>query len=64
MFNEALYHSSQKLRTELKDATLVYVDIYAIKNDLITNATKYGNNPSKHFILIKYWLLLDSGLWC
>jgi len=61
LFNEALYHSSQKLRTELKDATLVYVDIYAIKNDLITNATKYGN-PSKHFILIKYRLLLDSGL--
>lgn len=46
LFNEALYHSSQKLRTELKDATLVYVDIYAIKNDLITNATKYGfTNP-------------------
>lgn len=47
LFNEALYHSSQKLRTELKDATLVYVDIYAIKIDLIANATKYGN-PNKH----------------
>ncbi|TKY61584.1 GDSL esterase/lipase [Spatholobus suberectus] len=46
LFNEALFHLSQKLRTELKDATLVYVDIYAIKNDLITNAAKYGfSNP-------------------
>ncbi|XP_057439063.1 GDSL esterase/lipase At1g09390-like [Lotus japonicus] len=46
LFNEALYHSSQKLRTRLKDATLVYVDIYAIKHDLIANATKYGfSNP-------------------
>lgn len=42
LFNEALYHSSQKLRTELKDAAIVYVDIYAIKNDLIANGTKYG----------------------
>ncbi|KAG4913852.1 hypothetical protein JHK82_054439 [Glycine max] len=46
LFNEALLHSSQKLRSELKDATLVYVDIYAIKYDLITNAAKYGfSNP-------------------
>lgn len=58
LFNEALYHLTQKLRTELKDATLVYVDIYAIKHDLITNATKYGN-PSNHF-LINYLLLLGS----
>ncbi|XP_061366258.1 GDSL esterase/lipase At1g09390-like [Gastrolobium bilobum] len=46
LFNEALQRLSQKLRTELKDATLVYVDIFAIKYDLITNATKYGfSNP-------------------
>ncbi|KAF7817995.1 GDSL esterase/lipase [Senna tora] len=46
LFNEALLHMSQKLRTELKDATLVYVDIYSIKYDLIANATKYGfSNP-------------------
>lgn len=53
LFNEALNHLSQKLRIQLKDATLVYVDIYAIKYDLITNATKYGN-PSNHFRLVKY----------
>ncbi|KAJ1417196.1 SGNH hydrolase superfamily [Sesbania bispinosa] len=46
LFNEALYHLSQKLRAELQDASLVYVDIYAIKYDLIANATKYGfSNP-------------------
>lgn len=51
LFNEALLHLSQKLRSELKDSTLVYVDIYGIKHDLITNAAKYGN-PSKHFLLV------------
>lgn len=51
LFNEALQHLTQKLRNELKDATLVYVDIYAIKYDLITNAAKYGK-PRKHFLLI------------
>ncbi|KHN03916.1 GDSL esterase/lipase At1g09390-like isoform X2 [Glycine soja] len=46
LFNEELLHSTQKLRSELKDATLVYVDIYTIKYDLITNAAKYGfSNP-------------------
>ncbi|XP_061345998.1 GDSL esterase/lipase At1g09390-like [Gastrolobium bilobum] len=46
LFNQALLHLCQKLRTELSGATLVYVDIYAIKYDLITNATKYGfSNP-------------------
>lgn len=57
LFNEALLHSSQKLRSELKDATLVYVDIYAIKYDLITNAAKYGN-PSNHcsHLSIDYYL--------
>lgn len=43
-FNEALLHLHQRLGTELKDATLVYVDIYAIKYDLIANAAKYGKH--------------------
>lgn len=30
------------MRSELKDATVVYVDIYAIKYDLIANSSKYG----------------------
>jgi len=51
LFNEALLLLSQKLRSELKDSTLVYVDIYGIKHDLITNAAKYGNS-SKHFLLV------------
>lgn len=60
LFNEALFHLTQKLRTELKDATLIYVDIYAIKYDLITNATKYGNQ-NMHFLLIKYRLYYSSS---
>lgn len=44
LFNEALLHLLQKLRTELKDATVVHVDIYTIKHDLIANAAKYGKH--------------------
>ncbi|KAL1312919.1 hypothetical protein HN51_039492 [Arachis hypogaea] len=46
LFNDALNRLSLKLRTQLKDATIVYVDIYAIKYDLITNAAKYGFSNS------------------
>ncbi|XP_015874758.3 GDSL esterase/lipase At1g09390 [Ziziphus jujuba] len=42
LFNEALRRLSQEMRSELKDANIVYVDIYAIKYDLIANSTKYG----------------------
>ncbi|KAL8159112.1 hypothetical protein V2J09_000649 [Rumex salicifolius] len=42
MFNEALMHSTQQMRSEMKDATFVYVDIYAIKYDMVSNASRYG----------------------
>lgn len=42
VFNEGLHHLCQELRTEHKDATIVYVDIYTIKYDLIANSSKYG----------------------
>ncbi|XP_019422444.1 PREDICTED: GDSL esterase/lipase At1g09390-like isoform X2 [Lupinus angustifolius] len=46
LFNGALQHLTQKLRNQLNGATIVYVDIYAIKYDIITNAAKYGfSNP-------------------
>lgn len=45
LFNEALLHLCQKMRSELKDATIVHVDIFSIKYDLIANSTKYGNAP-------------------
>ena len=58
LFNEELLHSTQKLRSELKDATLVYVDIYTIKYDLITNAAKYGKSkqPLSSHLSIHYYL--------
>ncbi|KAF8392736.1 hypothetical protein HHK36_023085 [Tetracentron sinense] len=44
--NAGLRVLCQELRSELKNATIVYVDIYAIKYDLIANSTKYGlKNP-------------------
>lgn len=42
LFNEGLRHLCIELRSELKDSTIVYVDIYTIKYDLIANASKYG----------------------
>ncbi|TMW97837.1 hypothetical protein EJD97_004911 [Solanum chilense] len=46
LFNEGLRHLLQELRSEMKDATMVYVDIYSIKYDLIANSSSYGfSNP-------------------
>ncbi|GMN44090.1 hypothetical protein TIFTF001_013283 [Ficus carica] len=42
LFNEELRRVSEKMRAELKDVTIVYVDIFSIKYDLIANHTKYG----------------------
>ncbi|KAL6008695.1 hypothetical protein ACLOJK_021921 [Asimina triloba] len=45
-FNSALLVLCGEMRSELKDATIVYVDIYAIKYGLISNSAKYGfENP-------------------
>ncbi|PWA84233.1 GDSL-like Lipase/Acylhydrolase superfamily protein [Artemisia annua] len=42
LFNEGLRRLSARLRSELKDSTIIYVDIYAIKYDIIANASNYG----------------------
>ncbi|XP_019171821.1 PREDICTED: GDSL esterase/lipase LIP-4-like [Ipomoea nil] len=45
-FNTQLYHLCEELRTELKNTVVVYVDIYTIKYDLISNSALYGfENP-------------------
>lgn len=62
VFNEGLRHLCQQLRTELKDATIVYVDMYNIKYDLIANSSKYGKpiwqlmDFSCLFTFAQYWL--------
>ncbi|GLU07203.1 hypothetical protein SLE2022_241690 [Rubroshorea leprosula] len=46
MFNVQLRALCEELRSQMKNATIVYVDIYSIKFDLISNASKYGfQNP-------------------
>ncbi|GFP87961.1 GDSL esterase/lipase at1g09390 [Phtheirospermum japonicum] len=42
LFNEGLSRVCTGLRSEMTDAAIVYVDVYAIKLDLIANSTKYG----------------------
>ncbi|KAG8390751.1 hypothetical protein BUALT_Bualt01G0116100 [Buddleja alternifolia] len=45
-FNAKLKALCQELRREMKNSTIVYVDIYSIKYDLIANAASYGfQNP-------------------
>nr|GMD92736.1 GDSL esterase/lipase LIP-4-like [Ipomoea batatas] len=45
-FNAQLQNLCQDLRVELKNATMVYVDMYTIKCELISNFTLYGfDNP-------------------
>ncbi|KAK9136623.1 hypothetical protein Sjap_007217 [Stephania japonica] len=45
-FNSGLRSACEELKSELKGVTIVYVDIYSIKYDLVANHTKYGfENP-------------------
>ncbi|KAM3406505.1 hypothetical protein ACQJBY_000545 [Aegilops geniculata] len=41
-FNAALGSLCDQLNVELKNATVVYTDLFAIKYDLVANHTKYG----------------------
>ncbi|KAJ4828303.1 hypothetical protein Tsubulata_007826 [Turnera subulata] len=43
-FNEGLRRLCERMRSQLTDATIVYVDIFSIKYDLIANAKKHGFN--------------------
>ncbi|XP_043723359.1 GDSL esterase/lipase At1g09390-like [Telopea speciosissima] len=45
-FNRGLRALCEEMRTEMLNATIVYVDMYSIKYDIIANSTKYGfENP-------------------
>ncbi|MCL7047168.1 hypothetical protein MKW94_029803 [Papaver nudicaule] len=45
-FNEKLHALCEELRSAMKNVTIVYTDIFAIKYDLIANSAKYGfKNP-------------------
>uniref|UniRef100_M1A2R4 Zinc finger protein n=2 Tax=Solanum tuberosum TaxID=4113 RepID=M1A2R4_SOLTU len=45
-FNHQLRALCEQLRLQMKDTTIVYVDMYAIKYDLIANSSTYGiQNP-------------------
>ncbi|KAK3420698.1 hypothetical protein EUGRSUZ_H03206 [Eucalyptus grandis] len=47
-FNRRLQSLCEELRTQMKNATIVYVDVFAIKYNLIANYTIHGfENPSK-----------------
>lgn len=60
LFNEGLDHMCRELRAELRDADIVYVDIYTIKYDLIANSTNHGKFLSIYTIP----LLLKNNFIC
>lgn len=51
LFNAALLHSCQEMKSELADATIVHVDIYSIKYDIISHGVKHG----KFYKKLKYY---------
>ncbi|KAJ6683189.1 hypothetical protein OIU74_021280 [Salix koriyanagi] len=42
IFNEGLRCSCERMKSQFSGATIVYVDIFSIKYDLIANSSKYG----------------------
>lgn len=44
VFNSKLDDLCQQLRLEMKDSTIVYVDVYTIKYNLIVNSSSYGES--------------------
>lgn len=52
-FNNQLRALCEQLRLQMKDATIVYVDIYAIKYDLIAHSSAYGE-LNWRFLRINY----------
>lgn len=41
-FNERLKETVDQLREELPEAAITYVDVYSVKYELITQATRHG----------------------
>ncbi|XP_031403508.1 GDSL esterase/lipase At1g09390 isoform X2 [Punica granatum] len=62
LFNEGLLHLCQEMRPQLKDAAIVYVDVYTIKYDLIANSTSYV--PYMGSTLQNECSLGPKGGWC
>lgn len=42
VFNTKLKHLYEELRSQMNKSTIVYVDMYSIKYDLIANSSSYG----------------------
>lgn len=48
-FNAALGSLCDQLSAQMKDATIVYTDLFPIKYDLVANHTKYGEQTKNAF---------------
>jgi hypothetical protein len=54
-FNKKLSDLCDDMRSFLKNATIVYTDMFAIKYDFVANRTKYGMNSYNYIqILLGY----------
>jgi hypothetical protein len=69
-FNKQLHALCEELRSEMKNAMIVYLDIYAMKYDLISNFADYIwydliANFAIHYMNSKFHvLILINGLFC
>lgn len=50
-FNEQLRTLCEELRSEMKNVTIVYADIYSINYDLIAHATNYGTQYLRFYFM-------------
>jgi len=50
-FNEQLRTLCEELRSEMKNVTIVYADMYSIKYDLIAHATNYGTYSLRFYCI-------------
>lgn len=53
-FNSQLSTICDEMRSELRNSTIVYTDIFAIKYDLIANYTSYGKSHQFDQQLLSY----------
>jgi len=60
-FNKRLKETVEKLREELPEAKITYVDVYRVKYTLISNAEKYGIAFYFSFIVVAY-LNLENAM--
>lgn len=54
-FNAKLNALCEELRSQMKNATIVYVDMYSIKYGLIANSASYGEYMNNYWLNLLFY---------